>query len=106
MQRRLNLACAVVHRPRLLLLDEPTVGVDPHSRNHLLEAIAALRTSGMTLLYSTHLMEEAERLCDRVAIMDRGRLLALGSRSVLCEQQACHGLAELFLQLTGKELRD
>jgi ABC-2 type transport system ATP-binding protein len=106
MQRRLNLACAVVHGPRLLLLDEPTVGVDPHSRNHLLEAIAGLGQTGLTLVYSTHLMDEAERLCDRVAIVDRGRLLALGERSALCEQHGCSDLSTLFLRLTGKELRD
>ncbi|MET0388365.1 MAG: ABC transporter ATP-binding protein [Polyangiales bacterium] len=106
MQRRLNLACAVVHRPQLLLLDEPTVGVDPHSRNHLLDAVAALRCGGMAMVYSTHLMDEADRLCDRVAVMDRGKLLALGECRVLCEQHGCTGLGELFLQLTGKELRD
>ena len=106
MQRRLNLACAVVHRPRLLLLDEPTVGVDPHSRNHLLESVAALRGSGVALIYSTHLMEEADRLCDRVAVMDRGHLLALGASDALCREHACAGLGELFLQLTGEELRD
>ena len=106
MQRRLNLACAVVHRPRLLLLDEPTVGVDPHSRNHLLESVAMLRGSGVALIYSTHLMEEADRLCDRVAVMDRGQLLALGARDALCREHACAGLGELFLQLTGEELRD
>lgn len=106
MQRRLNLACAVVHGPRLLLLDEPTVGVDPHSRNHLLDAVAALRGTGVALVYSTHLMEEADRLCDRVAVMDHGRLLALGGRSALCAEHACAGLGELFLKLTGEELRD
>ena len=106
MQRRLNLACAVVHQPRLLLLDEPTVGVDPHSRNHLLESIAALRETGVLLIYSTHLMEEAERVCDRVAIMDGGRLLAVGEREVLCAQHGCVGLSALFHELTGHELRD
>jgi len=106
MQRRLNLACAVVHQPRVLLLDEPTVGVDPHSRNHLLDAVAALRGSGVALIYSTHLMEEADRLCDGVAVMDRGHLLALGPCEQLCRQHACAGLGELFLQLTGEELRD
>jgi ABC-2 type transport system ATP-binding protein len=106
MQRRLNLACAVVHRPQLLLLDEPTVGVDPHTRNHLLESVAALREIGVTLIYSTHLMEEADRLCDRVAIMDHGRLLAAGTRDGLCSQHGCTGLSALFLNLTGAELRD
>jgi ABC-2 type transport system ATP-binding protein len=79
MARRLNLCCAIVHEPDLVLLDEPTVGVDPHSRNHIFEALERLRSSGLTVLYSTHYMEEAERLCDRVAVIDRGRLLALGS---------------------------
>jgi ABC-2 type transport system ATP-binding protein len=106
MQRRLNLACAVVHQPKLLLLDEPTVGVDPHSRLHLLEAVADLRSSGVSLVYSTHMMEEADRLCDRVAVMDHGRLLALGASRAVCEEHGCASLGELFLRLTGKELRD
>ena len=106
MQRRLNLACAMVHQPQLLLLDEPTVGVDPHSRNHLLDSVAALRETGVTLIYSTHLMEEADRLCDRVAIIDRGRVLAIGTCTALCAQHECDGLSELFLKLTGHELRD
>jgi ABC-2 type transport system ATP-binding protein len=106
MQRRLNLACAVVHEPKLLLLDEPTVGVDPHSRNHLLECVTELRRSGVSLVYSTHLMEEADRLCDRVAVMDRGRLLALGDCQAVCREHDCTGLGELFLHLTGHELRD
>lgn len=77
MKRRLNLAVAIVHEPKLLLLDEPTVGVDPQSRHALFENIRALRDGGCTIVYTTHYMEEAERLCDRVGIMDHGRLLAL-----------------------------
>jgi ABC-2 type transport system ATP-binding protein len=77
MKRRLNIAAGLIHRPRLLLLDEPTVGVDPQSRNFIFEHIERLRSEGMTILYTTHYMEEAERLCDRVAIMDEGRILAL-----------------------------
>lgn len=76
MKRRLNLAVALVHDPRVLLLDEPTVGVDPQSRNHIFECIESLKRDGRTILYTTHYMEEARRLCDRVAIMDRGRILA------------------------------
>jgi ABC-2 type transport system ATP-binding protein len=76
MQRRLNLACAVVHSPQLVLLDEPTVGVDPQSRNRLMEALEVLRSEGTTIIYSTHHMEEAARLCDRVAIIDQGSVLA------------------------------
>ena len=78
MKRRLNLASALVHDPELILLDEPTVGVDPQSRNQIFENILALKELGRTLIYTTHYMEEAERLCDRVAIIDQGRLLALG----------------------------
>jgi ABC-2 type transport system ATP-binding protein len=85
MQRRLNLACALVHDPPLLLLDEPTVGVDPQSRNHIFDSIEALRRDGRTILYTTHYMEEAERLCDRVAIMDHGKILALDSVDRLIE---------------------
>ena len=77
MKRRLNLACAMVHAPRVVFLDEPTVGVDPQSRNHIFEAIERLERDGVTILYTTHYMEEAQRLCDRVAIMDRGKILAL-----------------------------
>ncbi len=77
MQRRLNLACALVHDPPVLLLDEPTVGVDPQSRSLIFEKIEAFKALGRTILYTTHYMEEAERLCDRVAIIDHGKILAL-----------------------------
>jgi ABC-2 type transport system ATP-binding protein len=79
MKRRLNLAAALVHEPTVLLLDEPTAGVDPQSRASLLDAVRALRDAGRAIVYTTHLMEEAERLCDRVAIVDHGRLLDLGT---------------------------
>jgi ABC-2 type transport system ATP-binding protein len=77
MQRRLNLAAALLHQPRLVLLDEPTAGVDPQSRNAILERILELKRGGLTVVYTTHYMEEAERLCDRVAIVDHGKVLAL-----------------------------
>jgi ABC-2 type transport system ATP-binding protein len=83
MQRRLNIAAGLLHQPRLLILDEPTVGIDPQSRNAILEAVAALGESGMSVLYTTHYMEEAERLCRRVGIVDHGRLLAVGTRREL-----------------------
>ena len=86
MKRRLNLACALVHEPRVLICDEPTVGVDPQSRNHIFECIEALREDGITLLYTTHYMEEAQRLCDRVAIMDHGRILAVDTVDRLIEE--------------------
>lgn len=75
MKRRLNLACALVHRPEFLLFDEPTAGVDPQSRNLILEKILSLKNDNATVIYTTHYMEEAERLCDRVAIVDHGRML-------------------------------
>ncbi len=97
MKRRLNLACAAVHEPRLLLCDEPTVGVDPQSRNHIFESIEALRAGGCTLLYTTHYMEEAERLCDRVAIMDQGKILALDSVGALIDAHGGAAVVEVEL---------
>jgi len=79
MRRRLNLGCALVSAPRLLLFDEPTVGVDPQSRAHIFDAVRNLRGRGVTILYTTHYLEEAQALCDRIAIMDEGRLVALGT---------------------------
>jgi ABC-2 type transport system ATP-binding protein len=76
MQRRLNMACALVHDPDILLLDEPTVGVDPHSRNAIFDNLETLKARGKTLVYTTHYMEEAERLCDRVVIIDHGNVVA------------------------------
>jgi ABC-2 type transport system ATP-binding protein len=83
MQRRLNIGIGLLHRPRLLLLDEPTVGVDPQSRNAILESIAALGREGMAILYTTHYMEEAERLCDRIGIIDGGEIRAEGTQRQL-----------------------
>jgi ABC-2 type transport system ATP-binding protein len=86
MKRRLNIAVALVHRPQVLFLDEPTVGIDPQSRNFIFEFVEGLRAEGYTLIYTTHYMEEAERLCDRVAIMDEGHILALDSPQALIER--------------------
>ncbi|HEX6247281.1 MAG TPA: ABC transporter ATP-binding protein [Nocardioidaceae bacterium] len=83
MKRRLNIGIGLLHRPSLLILDEPTVGVDPQSRNSILESVEALSVEGMAVLYTTHYMEEAERLCDRIAIMDSGRIRAEGTRDEL-----------------------
>jgi ABC-2 type transport system ATP-binding protein len=83
MQRRLNLACALLHRPVVLLLDEPTVGVDPQSRERILDTVRAQAAAGTAVLYSTHLMDEAERLCDRVVLVDHGRVVASGSPAEL-----------------------
>src|SRR5262249_15366899 len=76
MKRRLNLAVAVVHRPKLLFLDEPTTGVDPQSRNNIFQQVKALNAAGMTVIYTSHYMEEVQKLCRRIAILDAGKLLA------------------------------
>lgn len=83
MKRRLNIAAGLLHHPSVLVLDEPTVGVDPQSRHAILERVRALQETGMSVLYTTHYMEEAERVCDRVGIMDRARLIAEGTRREL-----------------------
>jgi ABC-2 type transport system ATP-binding protein len=103
MKRRLNLAIAVLHDPPLLLLDEPTVGVDPQSRHAIFENILALKREGRALLYTTHYMEEAQRLCDRVGILDQGRLLALDTVPALV---AAHGgRSALVFEEKGAERR-
>jgi len=79
MKRRLNIAVGLLHEPEILILDEPTVGVDPQSRNAILESIHSLNQSGVTVLYTTHHIEEAQHLCDRVAIIDQGKIIALDS---------------------------
>ncbi|GHO59126.1 ABC transporter ATP-binding protein [Ktedonobacter robiniae] len=113
MQRRLNIAIALMHSPSFLLMDEPTVGVDPQSREHIFATIERLRDQGTTILYTTHYMEEAERLCQRIAIMNEGSIIAIGTLPQLLARlepertiQRPRGLQELFIQLTGKTLRD
>jgi ABC-2 type transport system ATP-binding protein len=100
MLRRLNLAVALLHEPKLLLLDEPTVGVDPQSRHHIYETLIALNKAGMTILLCTHIMDEAQRLCSRVTMMDRGAAVFAGDMS------AIDNLEKLFLEKTGHQLRD
>ncbi len=97
MKRRLNFGCGVVHKPKVLLLDEPTVGVDPQSRAKLFDLVAAERDAGACVLYTTHYMEEAERLCDSLAIIDRGKIIAKGTVAELKSQLG----ARDALQLSG-----
>ena len=139
MKRRLNIACALVHDPDLLILDEPTVGVDPQSRNAIFTNLEELRRRGKALVYTTHYMEEVERLCDRIVIVDHARVVAAGSLAGLLsllpataarrltvegvvddeilgflaarelavrEGPAGRSLEDVFLQLTGRALRD
>jgi len=103
MKRRLNLACALVHDPPLLLLDEPTVGVDPQSRNLIFDRIEQLKKEGRTVVYTTHYMEEAERLCDRIAIIDKGQVLALDTLDGLLAQYGGRSVVTATLELPPPE---
>jgi linearmycin/streptolysin S transport system ATP-binding protein len=97
MKRRLNLAVALVHNPAVILLDEPTAGVDPQSRNHIFERIDELRSQGRTVVYTTHYMEEAQRLCDRVAIMDGGKILDLDTVPALIDRYGGRSVVKAVL---------
>jgi len=113
LRRRLNLAIGLLTEPRILLLDEPTVGVDPQSRAFLLESIRGLAASGRTIVYTSHYMEEIEAICDRVAIIDAGRVLREGALTELLRDEAAvvkvrqgRSLEQLFMHLTNRSLRD
>ena len=107
MKRRCNLIAGLLHEPTLLILDEPTVGVDPQSRILIYENLARLNRAGMTLLYTTHYLKEAEELCSRVAIIDNGTTIAEGSPAELtAAHSGARGLEDVFIKLTGRELRD
>jgi ABC-2 type transport system ATP-binding protein len=117
-KQRLAVACALVGNPELLFLDEPTTGLDPHSRRQLWELIAKFQAEGRTIVLTTHYMEEAERLCDRVAIVDHGKIIALGSPRDLVDsidvshlpppepRKTSATLEDVFVSLTGRTLRD
>jgi ABC-2 type transport system ATP-binding protein len=109
MKRRINLAIALMGSPELLFLDEPTVGIDPQSRNNIFENIRALKKEGLTVLYTTHYMEEADRLCNRIAVMDAGQIIAMDTPYNLKSQIGSPDqvtLEDVFLKLTGRSLRD
>ena len=117
MKRRLNMAVGILHKPRVLLLDEPTVGVDPQSRERIYDMIEGLAAGGTSLVYTTHYMEEAERLCKRVAIIDHGKIIAEGTKDELVRAtvgdkrevvmvEKVPTLESVFLHLTGRELRE
>jgi ABC-2 type transport system ATP-binding protein len=114
MKRRLNLACALVHAPKILLLDEPTAGVDPQSRERLLDVIREIAGTGTTVIYTTHYMEEAERLCERIAVIDQGKVIAQGTLTELLDivgpgevvEVRRTNLETVFMHLTGRALRD
>lgn len=109
MKRRLNIACSIAHLPKLLIMDEPTVGIDPQSRNHIMETVKELKQLGTTVIFVSHYMEEIESLCNRVIIMDHGHILEDSEKESLKEKyikQGYKSLEEIFLHLTGTELRD
>ncbi|WP_138751738.1 ABC transporter ATP-binding protein [Paenibacillus sinopodophylli] len=95
MKRRLNIACAIMHRPKLIIMDEPTVGIDPQSRNHILESIRTLNKLGSTVIYTSHYMEEVEAICTRIGILDQGKLIACGTKDEL-KRQAGQGEKLIF----------
>lgn len=106
MMRRINLAMALVHDPEIAFLDEPTVGMDPQSRRAVWDFIKELKKMNKTVLLTTHYMEEAEELCDRVGIIDHGKLIALGAPKQLKEKFKAKNLEEVFIQLTGRRIRE
>ncbi|MGG4552410.1 ABC transporter ATP-binding protein [Paenibacillus humicus] len=101
MKRRLNIACSIVHRPKLIIMDEPTVGIDPQSRNHILESVRELNRMGSTVIYTSHYMEEVASLCDRVAIVDQGHVIACGTEQELRERVA--GEEKIVMTASGLE---
>jgi ABC-2 type transport system ATP-binding protein len=116
-KQRLSIAAALVHKPRVFFLDEPTTGLDPQARRHLWELVRQVRDRGVTVIMTTHYMDEAELLCDRVAVMDNGKIIALDTPHDLIRQLLARGfskkqhveqadLEDVFIDLTGKELRD
>lgn len=106
MKRRINLVAGILHDPQIVFLDEPTVGVDVQSRNLITEHLHHINKKGCTIVYTSHLMEEAESLCAEIAIIDKGEIIAHGEPKALIAEQQTKNLEELFLKLTGKKLRD
>jgi len=106
MKRRVNLAIGVMHKPQVLFLDEPTVGVDVQSRHAIIHYLKKQNESGTTLIYTSHQLEEAAELCNKIALIDNGKIIAHDSLEVLLEKHGHEGMEGLFLELTGKRFRD
>ncbi|HLN89065.1 MAG TPA: ATP-binding cassette domain-containing protein [Candidatus Binatia bacterium] len=106
MKRRLSLALALIHDPEIAFLDEPTVAMDPQSRHAVWDFIKEQKTKGKTIILTTHYMEEAEEICDRVGIIDHGRLIALGTPKELIAKKNVKNLEEVFIELTGRNMRE
>lgn len=115
MKRRLNIGCAIAHSPKLIIMDEPTVGIDPQSRNHILESVLKLRDEGATIIYTSHYMQEVDDICDRIAIVDNGKVIAQGSSEELKNligdkkifnitvSHKLRGIEEKLMEITGVE---
>lgn len=109
MKRRLNIACSIAHEPELLIMDEPTVGIDPQSRNNILEAVKTLNANGTTIIYTSHYMEEVDTLCNRIILIDKGKVIEDLPKDEYKAKYAQKGyttLEDIFLYTTGTELRD
>ena len=106
MKRRINLVAGILHNPKILFLDEPTVGVDVQSRNLITEHLHLLNKQGCTIVYTSHVMEEAEHLCSAIAIIDHGEIIISGEPKAVIKEHGTENLEQLFLKLTGKMLRD
>jgi len=107
MKRRVNLIASILHRPKVLFLDEPTVGVDVQSKNVIIDHLKQLNRDGTTIIYTSHHLNEAEHFCTRVAIIDEGKIITKGvPKNLVSTQENAHNLEDVFLAITGKALRD
>lgn len=106
MKRRINIGAALMHEPELLIMDEPTVGIDPQSRNHILETVKKLNEKGMTIIYTSHYMEEVEYLCNRVGIIDHGEVIAVGTQAELCGRLVGGSVVQLTVEQDSSEAMD
>jgi ABC-2 type transport system ATP-binding protein len=107
MKRRLNIIIGILHSPKLLILDEPTSGIDVQSKKFILSNLKEMNTEGLTILYTSHYMDEAEKFCSRIAILDMGRIIASDTPQMLVEKsEGCKDLEDVFLKLTGRRIRD
>ena len=107
MKRRINLVAGLMHNPKIVFLDEPTVGVDVQSRNQIVTYLYELNKEGTTIIYTSHYLQEAECLCTRVAFIDNGEVIKIGTpKDLVFGNEGCKTLEDVFLKLTGKDLRD
>lgn len=106
MKRRINIGAALMHKPELLIMDEPTVGIDPQSRNHILETVKELNKDGITIIYTSHYMEEVEFLCNRIGIMDHGEIIAVGTKEDLCQRLSGGTIVKMIVSQCTPNLLD